>query len=487
MRMVRTHFRRPSTKRFDLNALRSWSNETDDEPPIELRPTPESGSPYPVDALGSLAPVARKISEQTGAPLTLCATTTLMAANLVVHRSFDVELPFRGRQVRPTSLYALQIGRSGIGKTRVESVAFKAVDDFEKETGGIAKTDTYTVHGLEDVFEKQIALSIVVDEGAKFVNDQRLNPAWIANAWEGRPLTRLQRNKQLLPLHGRRLSVCVMVQPDIAYGFLSNRHHVDQGILSRFLVAESQPTEGRLVSEDPKGAEDFTLWAFNCRLGSFLREKRDGQTVIRFSPEADAAWAHFFEECRVRRLSGDLSTLDELVNKMPENACRIAGTLAAWNGEVEVSKTVAEQAVEIARFHLQEAIRINNHGRTDPETEAAIRTVAWLECRFMKAERFPFVDLYLSSGPLRKYDQAFRKKVIAKLVEHKWIERDDSGGKVQSKFGDRAWRRDNIYRLRFGRTNELEYEDAPTASDDVKAVKPDEPDDPWLDEILAGE
>ena len=123
--------------------------------------------------------------------MTLCAGTCLMVANLVAQRGFDVELPFEGEQVRPVSLYACQIGKSGIGKTRVERVAFKAVDDFEKETGVLIRTDTYTIHGLEDIFEGQNCVSIVADEGSKFINDQRLNSAWISNAWEGRPLTRI--------------------------------------------------------------------------------------------------------------------------------------------------------------------------------------------------------------------------------------------------------------------------------------------------------
>ena len=194
----------------------------------------------------------------------------------------------------------------------------------------------------------------------------------------------------------------------------------------------------------------------------------------------------------MRRQSGDLAALEELVNKMPENCARIAATLTVWIGQIEVSKEIAEQAIEIARFHLSEAIRISDNGCTDPVTEAAIRTTEWLAKHFWKGERFALPDLYNSGGPLRKYPHAFRKKVLDRLVEHKWLEKDDSGEKVQSKFGQER-RRDNIYRLRFGRTNELDFVEAefpsqpqPTTEHvkDVKAVKDN--DDATLDEILAG-
>jgi hypothetical protein len=76
------------------------------------------------------------------------------------------------------------------------------------------------------------------------------NGALLSDIWDGKPAKRIRAADGISILPGRRLAMHIMIQPDAANSFLSNRTLRDQGLLSRILVASPKSLAGtRLYKE----------------------------------------------------------------------------------------------------------------------------------------------------------------------------------------------------------------------------------------------
>lgn len=297
------------------------------------------GEPYPVAALGPLRAAVEAVQGMTLAPIAIPAQSALAVAALAVQGFADVET-LGG--VRPVSLYALTIAKSGERKSSCDAPLLAGLRAFEKEEAkaqreehaawlnrhALWKGDRERVlaeakrgkgekrdgaeadlHGLgpepsappspdrtvtEPTYEGLTrkyaegmpSLGIFSDEGGQFLGGFAMNGdnrqktlAALNDLWQGNPIRRTRAGEGSFTLYGRRLAMHLMAQPGVARAFMADPMAGDTGFLPRFLICEPASTIGTRMQAAMR-QDDRALDAFSARLLAILRTAlpMDGET-----------------------------------------------------------------------------------------------------------------------------------------------------------------------------------------------------------------
>lgn len=296
------------------------------------------GAAYPVHALGPLRGAVEAVQGVTQAPIPIPAQSALSVASLAVQGFADVET-LGG--VRPLSLYALTLARSGERKSACDAPLMAALRDYEREqasaqreamegwrnthalwkgerdrilaearkgkgenrTAAEADLDALgpepeappsadrtvtepTFEGLTKLFATgQPSLGLFSDEGGQFLGGHAMNSenrqktlAALNDLWQGNPIRRTRSGDGHATLYGRRLAVHLMVQPTVARAFMADPLAADTGFLPRFLMCEPVSTIGTRMQANTQ-RDDGALSAFNSRLRAIL------ETPLPMEPE----------------------------------------------------------------------------------------------------------------------------------------------------------------------------------------------------------
>jgi hypothetical protein len=279
------------------------------EPPHPLMREPSPADPFPVGALGEvLGAAARAIHDKVQAPLAICGQSVLAAATLAVQAHADVELPTE--HIRPLSCYFVTVAATGERKTvcdaealwpiRKREAALRAAHDSaalahrnaqeaweaarksilsKKQMDSTAKREA--LHRLgpsptapltpmltcpEPTFEGLCKLQVVgqpsvgvfAAEGGLFIGGHGMSDenklrtaAGLSSMWDGEPVRRVRAGEGSSVLPGRRVTMHLMAQPEVAATLLSDRLLLDQGLLSRALVSAPATAAGSRLWRDP--------------------------------------------------------------------------------------------------------------------------------------------------------------------------------------------------------------------------------------------
>jgi hypothetical protein len=269
------------------------------ESPLPLFPPLPPPELYPVEALGPiLSPAAAAISRKVQVPLATAAQSVLAVAALAAQGHADVMLPYR--QTRPLSLFLVTVAASGDRKTTADTEALRPVRrreealalenraawrkhdvhlaawraerrkiEGDKKLNLLQRTNQIaslgpepkppihpflvvpepTVEGLIKNWPTMPAsLGLFTTEGGQFVGGHGMNrdnrtktAATFSDMWDGAPIRRIRVLDGVTLLDDRRLSMHLMLQPDLSAQFLSDPSLRDQGLLSRVLVAAPLP------------------------------------------------------------------------------------------------------------------------------------------------------------------------------------------------------------------------------------------------------
>jgi hypothetical protein len=298
-----------------------------DEGPLPLFPPLPPSAPYPVDALGVLAPAAKAIARKVQVPPAIAAQSVLAVAALAAQAHADVLLPFG--QTRPLSLYFATVIGSGDRKSSADNEACWPVATREKalreaflrelkewkianaawsaekkkiegdktiDIGArrerlaqlgeeparplapFRTTGDLTLEGLvKNWTNAHPALGVFTAEGGTFTgghgmsDENRLRTAAaLSECWDGKPIKRIRALDGVTILPGRRLSMHLMIQPDASAGFLANPVLRDQGLLSRVLVAAPESIAGTRFYRDPEPSDEAAIKAYGARILSIL-------------------------------------------------------------------------------------------------------------------------------------------------------------------------------------------------------------------------
>ena len=372
------------------------------QPPKETAFAPEGpqplvreispGAAYPVQALGPLRAAVEGVQGMTQAPIAIPAQSALAVASLAVQGFADVET-LGG--VRPLSLFALTIARSGERKSACDAPLMTALRAHEREQAKAQRDaiqswtnaqaiwkgerDRILVEAKRGKGEKRIAaqadlealgpepsappssdrtvteptfegltklfthgqpsLGLFSDEGGQFLGGNAMNSenrqktlAAFNDLWQGNPIRRTRAGDGHATLYGRRLAVHLMVQPRVARNFMADPLAADTGFLPRFLICEPPSAIGTRFARNAKQGE-WALATFAARLRDIL------ETPMPMDHETREL------QPRVLHLSQDARALLVAFSDATEAEQAPGGELAQITG---TASKVAEQAARIA-------------------------------------------------------------------------------------------------------------------------------------------
>jgi hypothetical protein len=459
--------------------------------PIPLVRAMPPAAAYPIDALGPvLGPAARAIGEIVQVPEALAANTVLATAALAAQAHGNVQT-LGG--VRPTSLYIGTIAGSGDRKTAADDVALLPIrehvrrttlayqkdvaaherasaanklarsmareaastpDEYQQALAGIVDEPKPrkpwlvcgdpTAEGLmRSLAEGQHAQGIYSDEGGQFLGGHALSEeaelrtiAMLSRAWQGAPLDRVRAtDSEHVILYGRRLSIHLLAQPEVASRLLGSQLYRSQGFLARWLLAAPESLAGTRIYNPEKleAHEDARLQAFHRAVTMLLSQPatEDHEVggldppCIALSPEARQLLIRAYDEIeRAQGDGADLEQVREWASKAAEHACRIAGVIALISDPhaTAVSAEIMRGALALTEFYLSEYQRLVGHAGISEDTRRAQLLLEWLKRKALRSFTARQI-MQFGPGSIRSSDVA--RAAVRVLEDNHWVFTDD--------------------------------------------------------------
>jgi hypothetical protein len=464
--------------------------------------------PFPIDALGDvLASAAKGIHERVRAPIAICGQSVLAAATLAVQSHADVKLPTG--QTKPLSGYFVSVAATGERKSAVDREALwpartreaalrqtydaerldyenanEAWEAARKKAVSTAKGDRGriktaldalgtsplpppvpiltctepTYEGLCKLLPHSLPnVSIFAAEGGQFIGghgmseDAKLRTAAGLSAfWDGETIKRVRSHDGVTILPGRRLTLHLMAQPEVAAIWFNDPLLVAQGLMSRILATAPKPASGTRMWRDPKQEGDTAVERYGARLLDILERPLPlavgtrNELVPRallLSPEARNVWIAFHDYVESRIVcGGELEPVRGLANKLPEHATRIAAvlTLVTDIDAAEVARPEMEHGIALAEHYVCEALRLFGSSRINPDLALARRLLNWL-LKDWGEPNVSLPDIYQRSLNAIG-DQATARRLVAILENHGWLVPLAGSAVVSGKPRREAWR-----------------------------------------------
>lgn len=457
------------------------------ERPLPLFPPLAAAALYPVAHLGPTMRVAAEaIANKVQAPIELAAQSVLSTAALAAQAHFDIRLPYG--QNRPCSLFFVTVAASGDRKSTTDNEANWPVRVREKrlrEEYDVLFRDWKLDHAAWSASKRKIendakiehderrerlkelgdeparplapvltsgdvtpdgltrnwsfmhgALGVFSAEGGQFTaghgmnDDNRLRTAAILSGlWDGNGVVRIRAGDGVTTLSGRRLSAHLMIQPDAAAGFLSDRTLRDQGLLSRVLLAAPVSIAGRRMYRKASVADEQAIAAYGNRVLALLEKtprclgapNELDPMILTLTAEAEDKWVKFFNHVEAEcGADGDLKVIRDVAAKAAENAARIAAVVAvienAAASQIDIQAMLS--GIALADWYLREALRLAHAARLDPKLTRAQALLDWLRAR--ERPEIGFRDI-LQCGPTSTRTKSAADDATSLLLAHGWL------------------------------------------------------------------
>lgn len=494
----------------DLAMIRTrHSTPTRPEGPRPLTREIVDQEPYPIEALGQIRPAVLAISDHTRAPVEICAQAVLGALALVLQAHADVVLPTGA--ARPLSMFLLTVAGSGERKSAVDALALKPVAEKEKllrseyqsavatfeidhalweaqragalgdlKKPSMALSGEADLRALGEAPERPLtpmlvcpeptfegycrltatglpALGIYSAEGGAFIGgfgmsaDHRLKTAaGLSSLWDGDPVKRVRAGDGASILAGRRLSMHLMAQPDVAWQMINDEMLISQGLMSRILVSAPPSAAGTRFFTKPSPAAEANLARYHEDLAALLAATlplaRDTQNELQprklpLSDGAEQIWINlhdFIEERLV--VDGEFHAIAGLANKAAEHAARLAGIMQLWvdfDAE-EIGAAMMADASVIIQYYLTEALRLRDLAAVSTHLKLTSRVLDWLLDKWLEPA-IHAAAIYNDCPIKAARDRKVALRIIATLVEHGWLAPISGGAIVKDVRRREAW------------------------------------------------
>jgi hypothetical protein len=465
-------------------------------------PPPE---PFPLDALGPLlSDTARCMADTLQCPDALAGQSVLAAATLAAQAHADVVIDGR---VSPLSGYFVTVAESGERKSAVDSWALKPHEEHqrllrEQQVAEIASwkiehaawkrandnamaankkksreaiaaalrevgeppsepldpmvmTSEPTYEGLVKLLARGLpTLGLFSDEGGRFLGGHAMSAdnvlktaAGLSGLWDAKAITRTRAGDGNIVLYGRRLSMHLMVQPNVAGMLFGDALLAGQGLLGRILAVCPTSTKGSRLYKPKDMRTEPAYRAYCIRMTSLLQREmplREGSRqelspkALPPSDEAKTNWIAFHNHVEEQQHpGGSLATISSLASKAAEHALRLAGVLAVVRDTDTQSITADDMrgGITLANFYLTEAGLLHEEATIDEELRTAERVLEWARKR---SARFATETLY-QNGPVEVRNKADAERVLRTLELHGLARQLPAGVEVDGKLRRNAW------------------------------------------------
>lgn len=460
-----------------------------------------------------LSEPAKAIHRKTDAPLAMCCQSVLAVAALTTQSRANVELSFGADIIRPISEFFITVADSGERKTSVDEEASRGINAYEEELrqayvdekmiydleiehynrrranilndrkkAQTCDRDTLkdalrklgeqpkeppppmltcpepTIEGLYKMYEKGCSsLGIFSDEGGQMIGGYSMREpltrvhasAAFSDLWGGKPVKRVRSGDGASVLAHRRLSIHIMVQPQVAALLLGDNLLNDQGILSRCLIVKPKSTAGSRFSCGASEADEKAIKRLARRVLDILRCPQSSSSrgygelaprTFKLSKEAVDQLKQFSVEVEVQLADGQrYHPIKPLAGKMVEHATRIAAVMTVFRRHdaetVEIDDV--KKAMGLMRYYAEEMLRIRTMSSVDPDIALAEETLRY--CQGRKSPLVSLPDVY-QYGPHRIGNSDKARKIVNILIKHGWLIPVEGGAEIDGKRRQEVWR-----------------------------------------------
>lgn len=444
--------------------------------PITARPTP-----YPLEAMTyEMRGAVEAIAEHAMVPAAIAGQCIIGAGTHLAQTRVNAWHPLGKPEGAPCSLFMLSLFGSGEGKSSARKLAFKTIDEAEKEIRtrhrqacveimlgaeqlkGKARNEFLVANPLPpdprtqfsdatfeplagDFIRGMAAASWDTDEGGQMLGGSSLKADTVAATLGGLTKgfddgyferTRSRGNAEGSGVaYNRRLSIHLLAQPVAAAEALSNPLLIGQGFLPRFLLAAPDSLAGtcfitiesleRSVYADPRLQAYWT----RCKEIAASPECVDFETgevappVLEPDREAKQVWVDFRNE-----IESDLGPLGKFSGLKPfarrgaEQALRLAAVLGCFEGTEHIDADCMRRACALARYSLSEWLRYTDTDAVDAELKTAAEVMDWLRDPKRATKWIEFhAKEWTKSGPPAFRSAKKRDKVLTIMLKHQFL------------------------------------------------------------------
>lgn len=205
------------------------------------------------------------------------------------------------------------------------------------------------------------------DEAGTIFNGHTLNELpFINKMWDGSTYSVDRRNSPELLIHDARMTLSLMVQPEVFQKYIERKGDIAKGIgfFARCLICQPDSKQGYRQITNPIISSEY-LPVFHSRLidivnDSIARNGKGERLSLRFSPQAEQEWISFYNKTESEMSEhGYLSNMKDYASKMAENMARIAALLYYFEGyDGDVSVQAVEAAAQISGWYVGEYKRL---------------------------------------------------------------------------------------------------------------------------------
>ena len=225
--------------------------------------------------------------------------------------------------------------------------------------------------------------------GAAMTKDMRMRTvATLCSLWDCEMMIKVRAGDGVLIAGDKRLVVHFMIQPNFVSELLGDPVLRQQGFLSRLLIAWPRSRIGFRADESDDDQEAVATPAeeeFRRRIHTlasrYASDELELGAPLRVDVEARKLWRAYSNEIeRAQQPDALYAELSDVAGKSAEMAGRLAGVLTLYDkpGATVVIAKVMRNAIAIARWYLNEALRINETGMLRPEIVNATELLGWL-------------------------------------------------------------------------------------------------------------
>ena len=225
--------------------------------------------------------------------------------------------------------------------------------------------------------------------GAAMTKDMRMRTvATLCSLWDCEMMIKVRAGDGVLIAGDKRLVVHFMIQPNFVSELLGDPVLRQQGFLSRLLIAWPRSRIGFRADESDDDQEAVATPAeeeFRRRIHTlasrYASDELELGAPLRVDVEARKLWRAYSNEVeRAQQPDALYAELSDVAGKSAEMAGRLAGVLTLYDkpGATVVIAKVMRNAIAIARWYLNEALRINETGMLRPEIVNATELLGWL-------------------------------------------------------------------------------------------------------------
>ncbi|WP_339846970.1 DUF3987 domain-containing protein [uncultured Halopseudomonas sp.] len=449
--------------------------------PMPLLPDTATPTPYPLEALPVLMREAvQAIAELEQVPFAIAGQCAIGAAAHLAQTRVNAWHPGGNPAGAPCALFMLTLFGSGEGKSSARRLAFKTIDEAEREARNLhrQKCEEISIQARQlkgkareefmeanplpedprtqysdatfeplagDFIRGKAAASWDTDEGGQMLGGSSLKADTVAATLGGLTKafdaghferTRSRGNAEGSGVaYNRRLSIHLLAQPIAVAEALSNPLLTGQGFLARFLFAAPDSLAGtRFITVESLSRSAYCdarvqrYWA-RCKEIAASPEYIDPETNEVTPPllDLDAAAIRRWTDLKNDIESelgplGNYAGIKPFANRGAEQALRLAAVLGCFEGLEQINGDCLHRACLLVSYSLSEWLRYTEVGGASPLLKNAAYVMSWMlhPARVDNWQTFNKAKAGKSWPPAIRPAKK-RDAVLTVLVEHKHI------------------------------------------------------------------